>query len=370
MMEVYNCDWVGARRTYNWYAISTRIGNVLVDSCTFIDNKTTGYGHFCTAIMAHKNSSFSDITVKRCTFDGNINSGNVHNGNAAAIITSTDAYTYGSYAIAQLNNVHFYCNTYVKSGDTLYGVEEESCVRYVSLTSDKTILSYKDQDSCILSASVTNIDNDAVPNQSVDFYINNVLIGTGFTDKNGIATCTYESTGAGEIEFIASCRDIVSEIYSIEDCDYWNEAGISYTSTSTRDTNYPTGIPYSFNLSSKFEYCFDMQFKDHFRLYLSSENLDEVKYGIGFNRGYDGTLRVSNRTTSTSYTDYFTGIVEDSWHSIRAVFDNGTWSIYFDEVFAGNITQSWWSSYNPYVFRWAIWDRGTVTAKNIKIKAL
>lgn len=216
-IEVYNCDWVGARKQYNWQAIVTRIGNVLVDSCTFRDNKTTDYGHICTAIMAYKNSSFSDITVKRCTFDGNINSGNVHNGNAAATITSTDTYSYSNYATAQLNDVHFYCNTYAQSGDTLYGVEEELCVRHIELTSDKTILSYKDRDNCILSALATNIDNDGVPNQSVDFYVNNVLIGTEYTDANGIATYTYESTGAGEIEFIASCRDIVSETYAVQD---------------------------------------------------------------------------------------------------------------------------------------------------------
>lgn len=59
--------------------------------------------------------------------------------------------------------------------------------------------------------------------ESVDFYANNILLGSSSTDNTGVATYNYVSTGEGDTKFTASVGDIVSEIYELEDCYIFND---------------------------------------------------------------------------------------------------------------------------------------------------
>ena len=80
----------------------------------------------------------------------------------------------------------------------------------------------------------------------------------------------------------------LQETYSIQDCDYWNATGLTYTSNSTADTTYSSGESYECSLNGNFEYSFRMTFKDKFRFYLVGKNDTiigtKTDYGIGFNR--------------------------------------------------------------------------------------
>ena len=97
----------------------------------------------------------------------------------------------------------------------------------LTVTSNKSILSYADHESATLSATLSagdkagkTISFDLVDSQGT--FISN--IGTGTTDSGGYATCdtAYASTGAGDIYIQASYGIFLSETYSIEDIYYYD----------------------------------------------------------------------------------------------------------------------------------------------------
>ena len=94
----------------------------------------------------------------------------------------------------------------------------------VTVTSDKSILSYADSESAVLTAQLMNGDVSAsVSGETVDFYkyvdgTNDVLLGSDVTDSNGEASYSYASTGVGDVGLYAKVRSLVSKRYDIEDC--------------------------------------------------------------------------------------------------------------------------------------------------------
>ena len=95
-------------------------------------------------------------------------------------------------------------------------------VSTVSLSSDKSILSYADSESAVLSATVLDGNDDPMEGETVTFYKGSTSIGTATTNSSGIATKTYSATGAGDVTFKASVGMIVSETFSLEDAIYFN----------------------------------------------------------------------------------------------------------------------------------------------------
>lgn len=67
-----------------------------------------------------------------------------------------------------------------------------------------------------------------------------ILIGTATTDANGVATITYESTGAGDINIVAECESssgtLVFKIFSLKDLWYYNDG------TKTSDLTIGSGV--------------------------------------------------------------------------------------------------------------------------------
>lgn len=94
-----------------------------------------------------------------------------------------------------------------------------SAVDSVTLVSDKNILSYVDGDSAVLTATLTGV---GVAGKTVSFDIvdEGVVvenIGTDVTDEYGVASVTYQSNHAGDLNIRAQCGMILSETYSIKD---------------------------------------------------------------------------------------------------------------------------------------------------------
>ena len=121
----------------------------------------------------------------------------------------------------------------------------------VTLTSDKSILSYADGDSATLTATVLE-DSSAVSGETVEFYryvdgTNDVLLGSDVTDSNGEAIYSYASAGIGDVELYAKVRTFVSKTYSIEDCNYYNVNSIS--STTTLNIQLPSDFEISYKIT-------------------------------------------------------------------------------------------------------------------------
>ena len=122
----------------------------------------------------------------------------------------------------------------------------------VAVTSDKSILSYADSESAVLTAQLMNGDVSAsVGGETVDFYkyvdgTNDVLLRSDVTDSNGKASYSYASTGVGDVGLYAKVRSLVSKTYAVEDCVYYN----SGTITGIQTLNIPN-IPTNFKATYK-----------------------------------------------------------------------------------------------------------------------
>lgn len=118
-------------------------------------------------------------------------------------------------------------------------IQGGSGVRTLSLTSDKSILSYYDSDSAVLTATLLE-DGEPVVNETVEFFNGSTSLGTAQTNSNGVATKTYTSTGAGDISLTASDGTLSSEI-SVADCVRYDSA----SSNRVSDYTVPSGLSMS-----------------------------------------------------------------------------------------------------------------------------
>ena len=112
----------------------------------------------------------------------------------------------------------------------------------ISLTSDKSVLSYYDSESATLTATVLDDEDTPVSGATVSI---KVYDSTGTTLKetltvtdvgDGTYTAVYDSSGVGDISIVAECRNL-QETYSIEDCINYD----SLTSASGKWT-IPSGV--------------------------------------------------------------------------------------------------------------------------------
>lgn len=136
--------------------------------------------------------------------------------------------------------------------DGFYTMEYVSNVS-VTLTSDKSILSYADGDSATLTVTVLE-DSSAVSGETVEFYryvdgTNDVLLGSDVTDSNGEATYSYASASIGDVGLYAKVRTFVSKTYEIQDCNYADNN--TYTSEVSKNISLPSTFKLEFDLYPK-----------------------------------------------------------------------------------------------------------------------
>jgi len=131
-------------------------------------------------------------------------------------------------------------------------------VSNLTLTTNKSILSYYDSDTCTLTATATDSNNQAVNGAKIIFLQNNTIIGSATTDNTGTATYTYTSTGTGDTTITAITDNATANI-QIEDCLYYGnwdkiKTWLKYTGISGRNIynlkpNYQTDVSLEWQLS-------------------------------------------------------------------------------------------------------------------------
>ena len=166
---------------------------------------------------------------------------------------------------------------------------------------------------------------------------------------------------------------IVSEIYAIEDCIYYNDTELTYTSTGTKVFN---GILTNFLdvANTNFELEFDLKCSNtssngglnvgatsqytppssaNYRLFL----------GTGSNQ-----FSFNNRTNTSSESK--SGTVTANTYYTMKLTKNGTTVVgYYNNTQIASKTANWLSNYNSYDLYYISWG-GTTYVKNIKIKVL
>ena len=113
----------------------------------------------------------------------------------------------------------------------------------VSLTSDKSILSYANSESATLSATVLDSGSNPLEGVTVEFFKGSTSLGTADTNSSGIATKSYASAGSGDVSFTAEADSIISSEIYVEDCTYYSTTQYS-TSSVTLNINLPSA-PFS-----------------------------------------------------------------------------------------------------------------------------
>lgn len=241
------------------------------------------------------------------------------------------------------------------------------------LTTDKPVLSHYDNESCTLTATLLDSNNNGVSGEEIIFKANGGVLGTITTGDNGVAQCTYQSTGVGDVTITVECMNL-QETYTLEDCNYYSETGTTLIQNDSTDTSYPSDIPYHHEGTGKYMVEFDFTMKTSLRFYYANTKVtskgDKQEYGYGFSRDASGKFVISTRTTTTSNSTYTTGLTNGEERRIKMIIDGTTVSFYDNGKLIRTQTNNWLTTNPPAYFSWATWGTGTVTVKNIKVKPL
>ena len=303
----------------------------------------------------------------------------VSSGTFSKAITQSNEGTYSYYAVFEGSST--YESVTSSTGSIVVSDVPTPSYDGVSLTSDKSILSYADSDSCTLTAQLLDGSSSAsVSGVTVEFFKGSTSLGTATTNSSGVATKTYSSTGAGDVSLTASAGTFVSETYSIEDCSYYNTSEVSRTTTqgsTIYDNNLSQALPSKYEISldvwsnntSNGEHRFFIMPKTQY-----SSGTTQPQYAIYFDLLKNNQLgfgKRENNSTQGVDIDVQTGVTLQTYHTIKYVKDGTSISAYIDGSLKGTFTLSWIGNYSDYTVSMMRWSSsGTSKIKNVKFKPL
>lgn len=248
----------------------------------------------------------------------------------------------------------------------------------LELTSDKNILSFYDHEYCVLTATLLDNNGNGVSGEEIIFKANGGVLGTVITGNNGVAQCTYQSTGVGDVTITAEGMALQGTC-SIEDCILAN-VNASYTGTSTSDTVYSLGYDEITDLSNV---NFEFSFKFHQTSYgcdvclgASSEfSVSPIKsnYRIFIGNSGNGNTRYGYRTTSTINAGGSTSgeVSLNTTHNMKIVKEGTLFKYYLNDRLLGSKTiTGFWADYHMFGVHTVQWNRGTTTISDLKIKRI
>lgn len=96
-----------------------------------------------------------------------------------------------------------------------------------------------------------------------------IVLATIATNSSGVAEYTYNSQGVGDVTITVECINL-QETYNLEDCNYYSETGKTFIQNDSRDSSYPSDIPYHHEGTEKYMVEFDFTMRTGFRFYYVS----------------------------------------------------------------------------------------------------
>ena len=134
-LEVRNCNWKNMENKYNFHAIRitgwSDDKHILIENCEFINNRTTGYGHYCTNIHCIAPTGPKNLTVRNCIFNATRNNynlpGNVQGGHQYRVAINIKEEFATTMSYEEPINCYFCNNQYLYHLDTLYGFNSQNC---------------------------------------------------------------------------------------------------------------------------------------------------------------------------------------------------------------------------------------------------
>ena len=297
----------------------------------------------------------------------------VSSGSFSKAITQSNEGTYSYYAVFEGSST--YSSVTSSTGSIVVSdVPPVPVVTSVSLTSDKSILSYADSQSAILSATVLDSNDDPMSGVTVEFFNGSTSMGTADTNSSGVATKSYASAGSGDVSFTAVVGTISSETYEVEDCIFYGintsafiiPSNTTFTSdgdkiTATTSTTGEKIVYFNHTFSNNDNWVFENEvaYKGESEQLLAIIWNDNTFYG---GAGYGENYVYSYMGSQTKKTH--TVAIGDKFIVRR---ENGTTSVYINGDLIESKTVSHKSTFKVGYF---INKGRTQYYKNIKIKPL
>ena len=209
----------------------------------------------------------------------------------------------------------------------------------IDLTGTKSILSYADSESCVLTATVLDSSDNPVQGVDVNLYNGSTLWDTLTTDSSGEVSKTYSSAGVGDITFTAEVDGtLLTKTYEVEDCikvgfNNWN--GTFTTGTDTYDYIQITGtgvgpnitLPSNWEMSYKLKNTRPNNYADGSGLWvIGTDTNNGVLIG---HEGTDCRIRAylrSNGTNTVKGTEN-NAYAYQTWTDAVITYNNGTISM-------------------------------------------
>lgn len=303
-----------------FYTMEYSTTSVRVELTASASSITVGESLTLTATVSDGGTAVEGASVSFTS--GNLAIGTAVTGSDGVATLTVSTLEAGSYSITA---------TYDEVVSSAVTVTVSYGFTSVTVTSDKSILSYADSESATLTAQLKNGDASAsVSGETVDFYkyvdgTNDVLLGSGVTDSNGEATYSYSSQGVGDIQVYAKVRTLVSKRYDIIDAHYYDATNYS-SSRSSLNIGLPTG---DFEISFKAKptsrtgsYC---------ALNIGTDSNHRVYFGQGNPNG-NCTLYIKNSTSSPLYNQSTSSVTTlNEWNLITLQYVDGLWKLLFND---------------------------------------
>ena len=330
-------------------------------------------------------ASYDDTTVVDVDLSGVLTGATVKFYNGTTLIgtsiTDLNGIATYTYTPSQLGNFTFHTvfegtENFTNCNSSNVNITVINAPTSLVLQADKSILSHYDNDNCTLTATLYDNNNAPMGGLGVVFKNGDIVLATITTNNNGVATYTYNSQGVGDVTITAECMNLV-QTYSIEDCNYYNTAEVTRSSTNG-STIYDNNLSQS--LPSKCEISFDLysdNSKDNgeHRFFL----LPKSQYSSGTtqptNAIYVDALKtkmnIGKRESSTVGLYINLPYGSGSYRNFKIIKDGTDLTFYIDDNLIGTSTISWIGNHSDYCLSMMRWSTsGTSKIKNVKFKPL
>jgi len=250
----------------------------------------------------------------------------------------------------------------------------------INLSCDKSILSFYNQDSCTLTATVKDQAGIGISGQSVVFKQGSSILATKTTNSSGVAEYTYSATGSGDVSFTASVDSIMSSPVSISDVYFHRDTEYSLTKSSGSTLNQAIANDIALTLPSNFELTFKIQTtggtsSNEHRFFIQPNSLyvsgTQPRYALFVdNRGTTGQFGHRNNGSTVGIGSTFSTYTTGTYHIVKIVRSSNSLSFYFDNDLKGTQNITYLDNYTDWNFYFHLWNNGTMKVQNITLKEL
>ena len=191
----------------------------------------------------------------------------------------------------------------------------------IDLTGTKSILSYADSESCVLTATVLDSSDNPVEGVTVNLYNGSTLWDTLTTDSSGECSKTYSSAGVGDITFTAEVDGtLLTKTFAIEDCLK------TYMQIYLDHYNDTVSTTIGFNLPSKWKIECELLFTQSTNnsCFIRIGETDNKALLIGKVGSNDTNYKVYARNSSDVISTGSAITISNDWQPISMSFDGTT----------------------------------------------